>query len=301
MKKITLFLSMVSFSAMVIAQTTPTPCPTSYKRNNGNGVCSGLGQLTLNYAACPTSAGLIDSVYVNGVKADVTFGAPSACSGPQHSVSYCIVTGNMPPTGVWRIFFTDLLVNAKYNCAVIEGGNLPITLASFSAGRDQNTVAIRWTTSFEQSADRFELQSAVLGKDFTTIATIPATNMEAGSSYSYVDMHPNRGTLQYRLKMIDFDGSFSYSEIRTLRGQGSITDFKVFPNPSNGAARISLPESSEQADVQVLDNSGRVIKTITLNNSNSAQISDLQKGMYMIRVTDKVSGEKVTKKLTVIN
>ena len=85
------------------------------------------------------------------------------------------------------------------------------------------------------------------------------------------------------------------------RGQGSITDFQVFPNPSNGAAKITLPEASEETDVQILDNSGRILKTIRLNNSNTAQFTDLQKGMYMIRVTDKQSGEKMTKKLTVIN
>lgn len=298
MKKITLLLSLIAIYTTAISQSTP--CPNSMKRNNGN-VCNSAGQLTLNFPSCPANPPTIDSVYVNGVKADVKFDLPSACSGPQNSVNYCVMTGNMPPTGTWKIYFSDLLVNSRFNCTVIDGGNLPITLASFNANRNHSNVDIRWTTSFEQSAAQFEVQSAVVGKEFSTIAVIPASNMESGSSYTYIDRTARKGTIQYRLKMVDFDGSFTYSEIRTLRGQGSISDFKVFPNPSNGAGKIMLPEVSEEADIQILDNSGRVLRSINLSNGNSAQFTDLQKGMYMIRVTDKKSGEKTTKKLTVIN
>jgi hypothetical protein len=207
----------------------------------------------------------------------------------------------MPPTGTWNIYFSDLVVNSRFNCTLIDNGLLPVTLTNFSANRNKSNVDIRWTTSFEQNASHFEVESAVLGKAFSTLAVISASNLELGSSYVYIDRTARKGTIQYRLKMVDFDGTVTYSEIRTLRGQGSISDFQVFPNPSNGAAKITLPAASEEADVQILDNSGRILKTIRLNNSNTAQFTDLQKGMYMIRVTDKQTGEKTTKKLTVIN
>ena len=298
MKKITLLLSMIAIYLTAVSQSTL--CPSSLKRNNG-AVCGSAGQLTLNFPSCPANPPSIDSVKVNGVLSNVQFGSPSACSGPRNSVNYCVTSGNMPPTGTWKIYFSDLLVNSRYNCTVIDNGLLPVTLTNFNANRNRNNVDISWTTSFEQSVSRFEVESAVLGKAFSTIAVIPAKNSESGASYVYTDKTARRGTLQYRLKMVDLDGTITYSEIRTLRGQGSITDFQVFPNPSNGAAKISLPEATQEADVQILDNSGRILKTIRLNNSNTAQFTDLQKGMYMIRVTDNQSGEKITKKLTVIN
>lgn len=298
MKKITLLMSMIAIYLTAVSQSTL--CPSSLKRNNGAS-CGSAGQLTLNFPSCPSNPPLIDSVYVNGVLSNVQFGSPSSCSGPQNSISYCVISGNMPPTGSWNIYFSDLVVNSRFNCTVIDNGLMPVTLTSFNASRNRNNVDIHWTTSFEQSASRFEVESAVLGKAFSTLAIIPVKNSESGASYVYTDKTARKGTLQYRLKMVDLDGTITYSEIRTLRGQGSITDFQVFPNPSNGMGKITLPAVSEEADVQILDNSGRILKTIRLNNSNTAQFADLQKGMYMIRVTDKQTGEKMTKKLTVIN
>jgi hypothetical protein len=298
MKKITLLMSMIAVCLTAISQSTL--CPSSLKRNNG-AVCGSAGQLTLNFPSCPANPPQIDSVYVNGVLSHVQFGSPSACSGTQHSVKYCVISGNMPPTGTWKIYFSDLLVNSRFNCTVIDNGLMPVTLTNFNANRNKNNVDIRWTTSFEQNASHFEVESAVSGKAFSTLGVIPTKNSESGASYVFTDKTGRKGTLQYRLKMVDLDGTITYSEIRTVKSIGSMTDFQIFPNPSNGMGKITLPAASEEADVQIMDNSGRILKTIRLNNSNSAEFTDLQKGMYMIRVTDKQTGEKLTKKLTVIN
>ena len=86
-----------------------------------------------------------------------------------------------------------------------------------------------------------------------------------------------------------------------VKGISTASDFTVFPNPSNGSAKITISDISEPTDVQLLDISGRIIKNISVNSSNTVELNNLQKGMYMIRIVNKSSEESVTQKLTVIN
>ena len=295
MKRISLLLAFIATTGLVNAQN----CPTSYKRNNGNGACT-QGAVTFFYASCPTTTDVIDSLYVNGSKFDVTFGAPSACSGRQNGVTYCITSSNTPPTGTWKVFFRSIYVSGAKICEIPEGGPLPINLTSFYAKRMVSNVVLSWATAYEQNANTFEIERAIVGKNFEKVGSISASNKATGSAYSFVDANNSKSTMQYRLKMIDLDGTFKYSEIRTVKGSGSTKDFSVFPNPSNGSAKVTISDIEENTDVQVLDNTGRVVKTVSMNNTNNVMLNGLEKGMYMIRIVNKMTGESITKKLTVV-
>ena len=299
MKKITLFLGLIALTSIAFAQTPP--CPTSLKRTNGNGNCpGGAGQLTLSYQTCPTNAQIIDSVYINGTRFAITFAQPTACNN-RGQVVYCILSGNTPPSGTWHIYFHDIVLNSASNCYVPDGGPLPISISSFFAKRSTNKVSLSWTTVYEQNAKEFEIQRSSDGKTFETIGVLNATNKATGSTYSYTDMSNSKTTLQYRLKLVDLDGSYKYSEIRSVKGLGMLTELNIFPNPSFGETKVTISDITEGTEVQVMDNAGRIIKTISMSNTNNVTINNLQKGMYMIRIINKLTGETATKKLTVIN
>jgi hypothetical protein len=298
MKKITILMASFAMASAVFAQIPN--CPTSVKRNNGNGG-NQSGLATFTFATCPLSADIIDSIYVNGSKADMLLDSTAtiSCGAQKNEVSYKIVAGNWPPTGTWVIYFSQIAFGGNsYNCTLINGGGgpLPVSLASFNARRIKNNVEVTWSADLEENLNYYEIQSAVVGQEFSTVGTV-----NAGGTYTFIHTTPRKGTLQYRLKMVDLDGSFAYSEVRTLRGQGSITDFKVFPNPSNGEAKVAITDISENMDVQVLDNAGRVIKSLSMKNTSQVNINGLQKGMYMVRIVNKATGEVSTQKLTVVN
>jgi len=287
-------------ASAVFAQTTPN-CPVSVKRNNGNGG-SQSGSATFAFATCPLSADIIDSIYVNGVKVDMILDSTAtiSCGRQKNEVNYKILSGNWPPTGTWVIYFRQVSFGGgTYTCNLIDsggGGPLPVSLSAFNARRVKNNVEVSWTADLEENLDYYEIQSAVVGQEFATVGTV-----DAGGTYTFIHTTPRKGTIQYRLKIVDLDGSFSYSEVRTLRGQGSIADFKVFPNPSNGEAKVAISDITEDMDVQVLDNAGRVIKSLSMRNTSQVNINGLQKGMYMVRIINKVTGEVSTQKLTVVN
>lgn len=181
-----------------------------------------------------------------------------------------------------------------------QGGPVPVKIGSFYANRDNNQVKLTWDSYTEINAEKYVIERKVDG-DFEVVAEVAAANEIAGSRYSYYDINTTNSTSQYRLKMVDTDGSYSYSEVRAVNGKTGNNEVNIFPNPSSGTSRVTLTEVTAGTDVQIIDHSGRVIRTISMKNTNSIELNNLQKGMYMIRVVNKETGAVVTKKLSVIN
>lgn len=181
-----------------------------------------------------------------------------------------------------------------------DGGPLPILVSSFYAKRSNSTVTLSWQTESEINAKEFVLQKKT-DNGFIDIASIPAKNAATGAQYSYTDNNNSKGTSQYRLKLVDNDASFKYSEIRTVKGLSAASDFVIFPNPSKGDAKVTIADISEPTTVQLIDNNGRILKNVSMNNSNTISFNGLQTGLYMVRIINNNSGESLTKKLNVVN
>lgn len=299
MKKITLILGMLCITLSAISQITQV-CPTSFKRSNGAGGGCPIARLTLTYAECPTTALQIDSVFQGGVKIDETFGPGVIdCSGPKFEINYCVTSGNIAPTGFLTIYFHAGGAFDGNACTVPDGsgGPLPVKLTDFYAKRNTSAILLSWKSENEINAKFYILQKKS-GSEFIDVATIAAKNSLNGGSYSYTDMNSSKSLSQYRLKVVDQDGSFTISDIRTVKGTSSVSDFTVFPNPSKGHTKVTVADISEPTDIQVIDNSGRILRNIPMNTTNTVELN-LQRGVYMIRIVNKTSGESLTKKITV--
>jgi hypothetical protein len=186
---------------------------------------------------------------------------------------------------------------------VVESGPLPVVMGNLGIQRKSEKVLISWQTFHEIELSGFEIQRAYDNSSYQTIGNVSAhVNSNSVLSYSFEDnSNTAKGVSFYRIKMIDKDGGFSYSSIKSIKGLEGKSEFVVFPNPSNGSAKITITDLNEPTVLEVVDNSGRLVKTVTLINSNSVQINDLKKGGYFIKITGKESGATSAKKLSVIN
>jgi len=293
MKKGLLFCALVCISLTTFSQG----CPITFRRNNGNGGGCPGGKMVMGWTNCPTPIPTIDSIKVAGIKINVVIGAGICVS---NKVEYCVIGGNIPTAGVVEAYFSFGTPGTAWSCFVPEAGPLPIQLSSFYAQRNNSAVALNWKTASEINAKAFVIERKTAA-GFEAVATIAATNNANGSAYSYTDNNNSKTVSEYRIRMVDIDGSFKYSEIRSVKGSGAVSDFTVFPNPSTGDAKVSVTDVNEATDVQLIDNAGRIVKNISMSGNNAIQLNNLQKGMYMIRIVNKNSGESLTKKLTVIN
>ena len=182
-----------------------------------------------------------------------------------------------------------------------ELGPMPVKLSSFSAVRSKQVVSLNWNTEFEIDSKEFIVERAE-GTEFRSVGSIKSNvNSSVRKSYSFNDKNENAGSTYYRLKNVDLNGSFTYSEIRTVKGIGAVNDVTIFPNPTRSNSNGSVVGVTANCSIQLLDFSGKILKNINSNTINSLDLTGINYGTYLIRIIDKATKEIVNKTLTVSN
>ena len=174
---------------------------------------------------------------------------------------------------------------------------LPLKLISFSARKKTNNdVLVEWKTAQEFDVDRYEIEVAKSNSNYqqNNFVKIGETGSHGNSAseqdYNFTDLENNKsGTRYYRLKIIENDGSFSYSPIRPVVFNHEIS-WQVYPNPSNGIFNVEFQQAAgETMNLKVYDANGKLIRQHQLVADGFVQkfIIDLQQpdyapGLYMI-------------------
>jgi len=125
---------------------------------------------------------------------------------------------------------------------------LPVELSSFSAASKNNGVALSWTTATEINNAGFEIERKSEKSDWNKIAFVDGKGTTSSvQNYTFFDGNLTAGKYQYRLKQIDFDGSFEYSNVVEVI-VNTPSKFELsqnYPNPFNPSTKISfsLPQT----------------------------------------------------------
>ncbi|MGK0387523.1 MAG: subtilisin family serine protease [Maribacter sp.] len=191
----------------------------------------------------------------------------------------------------------------------INGGNisLPVELIDFTLTKDGEDAILKWLTSSEVNADRFEIEVA-RGQDqtFTTIGSVNAIgNSSEANSYIFKDMESNKSGLRYyRLRMIDIDNSFEYSETKVLEFD-KLYEWDIYPNPNKGNFTVEVKSNaSSSVSFRLTDQLGRVLfnQDIELqkgiNNLNIANQLNLSEGYYQLEMI--IGGKSYVEKVIII-
>ena len=172
---------------------------------------------------------------------------------------------------------------------------LPLNLLSFTTTLNKNNVDLKWVTAAEKNVSHFAIEKSFDGKNFSDAATVFAYgNTTQEMSYTYPDniARMTSGIIYYRLRCIDNDGKFSYSEIRIVRiGQSaSNTQVMTYPNPFVNDLRVTLPREwqGKPAKIELFTTSGQLVRTKTValtSQTESITTHELGRGFYVIRIT----------------
>jgi hypothetical protein len=124
---------------------------------------------------------------------------------------------------------------------------LPITLIYFTAKQQESQVLLQWATASEKDNEYFSLEKSRDGQQFNEIGRVVGAGTSTGKlTYQFTDDFPFGGTGYYRLKQVDFDGTFTYSRIVAVNSQISAA-LRIYPNPLAGN-ELWVEATDAQAD-----------------------------------------------------
>lgn len=178
---------------------------------------------------------------------------------------------------------------------------LPLKLLSYSTALDNRSVRHFWTTANEMNVSHFMVERSIDGMNFTTAGRIEAKNGIAQQSYSLRETLPasllNAATIYYRLKMVDKDGTFSYSKLTTVAPQ-KLAQFVISPNPATNFVNIAIPKAKMVAICTV---TGQTLYRATLDASadtHTVRFNRLPAGTYLLKVV-KENNDTIVEKLLI--
>ncbi|MEM9259919.1 MAG: T9SS type A sorting domain-containing protein, partial [Bacteroidota bacterium] len=177
------------------------------------------------------------------------------------------------------------LTEDVFNCNATA---LPVELLAFTATPAGKQVQLSWTTANEQNNDYFTIERSADGGNFTPLITVPGTGtVQVEQHYESWDNQPQRGLNYYRLKQVDFDGAFTYSDVRLVEFTPAEEHPLVFPNPVSRSVNVQFQEDVSKGQASLLNASGQIVRTqIIPTGSPQIQlpVDQLSAGTYWLQV-----------------
>ena len=194
-----------------------------------------------------------------------------------------------------------------------QGALLPVDIESFSVVRSDEDAVLKWVTGSEQNSDYFELQMArgdaiFQDNSFETIGIVEAIgHSNELTTYTFVDTETAKsGHRYYRIKSVDLDGSFEYSNVRVVQFDSFSSQFNFYPNPFYSEVNFVYKGKETRLTTFILtDQLGRIVKQFEYEVQQHENINidfgkNLSAGTYMLHIvteTDRKSYPIVKQRL----
>jgi Secretion system C-terminal sorting domain len=171
---------------------------------------------------------------------------------------------------------------------------LPIAFGEFAATNKGDNTLLSWVTYTEQDASHFEIEKSIdgfaAGKKLTG-KVVAAGNSSSKKQYTFTEKINNSPVNYYRIKMVDKNGSFVYSNVLSVKGSKNIF-VQVGQNPFTDRINLTVQATAkDNAIISITDLSGRKVVTTSvrlvqgLNKVNVNDLNNLPKGIYILEVS----------------
>ncbi len=261
---------------IITATTTPLTAPVSIARVYTLSTPVGFtGTLGIRY----------DSGELNGLPAEeLQIATQAATNG-----TFTPATNSVADVGYVSAVYNDE-VNIRRVISMKSGGAMPVSLVDFSVRKEEQHVLLSWYTTAEINASHFDIERSADSRAWQKIGQVAARGTETRTAgYNFRDRFPlspqesSAALRYYRLKMMDLDGTFSYSEIRSLRLDGSASAMaRIYPNPASDYIKV---KTATGGLLSVSDVTGRRLREINAQvGINEIDVRNLPAGVYLVSV-----------------
>lgn len=198
------------------------------------------------------------------------------------------------PTGPHTLFLRSKEFPWSLTMAVrfSYGSSLPVTWLYVRGERKDQQALINWATAQEMDTDKFLVEYSRDGKTYQSVSELPAAgNSSTSRTYAYTHPKLQSGVNYFRIKQLDKNGKFSYSNIIVVPYVDRNSAPVLIPNPVERHATLLIPPAFEATHIVVYDAVGKTIMQQPVTDKNSQhlllQLGSLQKGVYLLQVKGK--------------
>ncbi len=282
----------------VLHGSTDAPTVDVKAREAGNLVLvddAAYGDLT-SYLTVPANDYTLDLYLSNGTTLVGSFIAP--LSGLNGSSLAVFASGflnpaanqNGAPFGLFAALANGTVVQ-------LSAGVVPVELSSFTANVNATSVMLKWITASETNNRGFEVERKSDNGEFVTIGFVngKGTTTEV-QNYSFIDKNLKVGNYSYRLKQVDFDGTFEYSNVVEVF-VAAPQEFSLeqnFPNPFNPITQITFNlKVDSDVNLRIFNLLGQEVATLVDGRLSAGtqriefKANELSSGVYFYRIDAK--------------
>ena len=210
---------------------------------------------------------------------------------------FTIGQANLDGTSANHSFITG--ANFPIGVEVAAGETeLPVELSAFDARASRRTIHLRWQTESETNNAGFEVQTSAdagVEEDWSVLGFVEGRGTtDERHEYGYTVLEAEPGVHLYRLKQIDYDGSFRFSAVVEVSVElpGTHVLSEAFPNPFETKTELALVVGRDQeVTIDLFDLTGRLVRSVSsrLVASGVRHVFDIHRGglpdgLYMVRV-----------------
>lgn len=145
-------------------------------------------------------------------------------------------------------------------------------------------VDLHWNAFSETNFSGYEVQHSLDGNAWEALGFVQGVGTNAAHAYDFVHTNPINGVNYYRLRLVDLNANYEFSEVRMIEIAASGDLATIFPNPTAG--QFEVRAAGRKGQLEVMDMLGRSILQVPFESQLELNLSDQAAGAYWIKISD---------------
>ena len=196
-----------------------------------------------------------------------------------------IVMANNLSDGLHDLYIRTVDTNNQWSLTnisldILVDQALPLSWLDFYLEKQNDGIHLIWEVEEAINTSHFEIEKSQTN-NFNLIGTVQSENSPENISYKFLDESPHKGWNYYRIKQVDQDGQFTYSEQRSVFISVK-TEIKVYPNPTTQSIYISGLDSDKNYQYSLLNAQNQLIHQGSYSDAMLIDIADYPNGNYFL-------------------
>lgn len=194
--------------------------------------------------------------------------------------TYTYNISNADPPGTTYIMWFDGNAGAACTWGITV---LPVEWSRFEVEEFEDAVGLFWETVTEKNSYYFDVERSTNDRDWISLGKVNGAGTSSiPRSYRFLDELPKFGINYYRIKQVDFDGEYTYSDVKAIDFNRKKEQL-IVPNPNDGKFLLTAIKKNSLIEIRSL--SGQLVYSLKSENANEIiELENIETGMYLLSV-----------------